>query len=397
MGMQKLDHFIRELNHKRIDALRAFRMQFLKSFLDQKTSISSHFNKPELPSFLILRLDGKLGDSITSTYLIEMLKAQYPGCQISVVADPSSKILFKPIVSQFWGFKGKLWPALKWLIATRENFDVLICTSQMLTPSTVFLCRFLSSPFKFSFVNSDWQLFSHHVNYDPMRDHVTERYEKTLQMIEQIFPIPEERKQRLKEKSKSYKLDHLLLNAKSAQSFVQRIKSQGIQKICVLNAFAGAKLRNFSEQTNYQLVHKILEDYPHVAVVSIANRGDREILRAWSRTQHLDRRFLELRKRWFISDFNSLEDSVALIKAADLVITPDTSVVHMACAVGTPQVAIFREDIGPEKNQNIWTPIGENFKIVIAKWRGKNLESDGDINHVNVAEILEASHRFLKA
>jgi len=54
-----------------------------------------------------------------------------------------------------------------------------------------------------------------------------------------------------------------------------------------------------------------------------------------------------------------LEKSAALIKQSKLFIGPDSGLMHLACAVGTPVIAIF----GPGNLQK-WRPLGERHAII---------------------------------
>jgi hypothetical protein len=61
---KKIDFFIGELNHKRIDRMRALVLSLFKVILDQKYV---ERNLAHADRIVIFRLDDKIGDSITST------------------------------------------------------------------------------------------------------------------------------------------------------------------------------------------------------------------------------------------------------------------------------------------------------------------------------------------
>ena len=52
-------------------------------------------------------------------------------------------------------------------------------------------------------------------------------------------------------------------------------------------------------------------------------------------------------------------ESAALIKKSKLFVGPDSGLMHLACAVGTPVIGIF----GPG-NLKKWEPIGKNHSVI---------------------------------
>lgn len=71
---------------------------------------------------------------------------------------------------------------------------------------------------------------------------------------------------------------------------------------------------------------------------------------------------MELADAAFIVD-STINTAVEIVRSADLVVSPDTSIVHMACAFNTPLVAIYNtrrlKDSGLV-GYNIWAPHYDN-------------------------------------
>ena len=65
--------------------------------------------------------------------------------------------------------------------------------------------------------------------------------------------------------------------------------------------------------------------------------------------------------------FESIIDVVSVIKESSMVVTPDTSIVHIATAFQKPTIAIYREDKIGEDNITMWGPNSKKAKIIIAK------------------------------
>lgn len=79
---------------------------------------------------------------------------------------------------------------------------------------------------------------------------------------------------------------------------------------------------------------------------------------------------------------------MALIAQADLIISPDTSIVHMAAAWQKPLIAIYKD---VRLNNQLWAPGYENARQIIIKC-GK-VHQKQDIASLIMAEIDPARLR----
>ena len=72
----------------------------------------------------------------------------------------------------------------------------------------------------------------------------------------------------------------------------------------------------------------------------------------------------------------SILDLAAIIDNLDLIISPDTSIVHIACAFNKPLVAIYTNQM---ENFEIWHPISDCNKVIFSKYpdsiKGINLDN----------------------
>jgi len=80
----------------------------------------------------------------------------------------------------------------------------------------------------------------------------------------------------------------------------------------------------------------------------------------------------------------SLVQLAAVLKKCSLLISGDSGPVHLAAAVGTPVLAIFRNDI-PGKSPQRWGPWGQGH-FILAK---------ADLSAITVEEVLEKSEEAL--
>lgn len=370
-----IDKAIRKLNHRRIDLFRALSLQItikLMKYFNRMSSVDS------ASSYLVLRFDDKLGDSVTSTGFLKSLKQHKPNTRVSVVAGPSTVDLYRSldfVDEVFVGRKG-LVNTLKLMGQLRSHhFDFLINTSHILNPRTVVVAALVKAFRKLNFESHASGIFTEVISIDFLKDHVTERYRKALQ----VLGVP----------ASAQDLSYTLAVSERARLDVskvfQELKSR-YEPIIVLNSFAGGKLRNLNMKTTVSLVSELTQKYPQAFIISLANSGDHRILKSWVEKAQIN--------RWICyPEYSSLDHNLALAEKADMMITPDTAWVHLACALKKKLVAIYREDIDlTEINSVIWSPFGTKAKVIFARTERGH---EHDINSVKIFSIVSAVQELL--
>jgi len=83
---------------------------------------------------------------------------------------------------------------------------------------------------------------------------------------------------------------------------------------------------------------------------------------------------------------DSVIDLAAILDNLDLIISPDTSIVHMACAFKKPLVAIYRKDM---MLFDIWHPISDCNYVVFSDY-------EDSLKSINVGDIVNKTSRLIK-
>lgn len=364
---------IRKWNHRRIDRMRMMKLcitQWLFSPFNRWLKNGAEQN------ILVLRLDGKLGDGVTATGFVRELKRLYPQSHICVVTGSGTEEVFRSLTyvdSVLTAKRGFLQTILLWNRLADKKYQVVFNTSHILNPRVVFLACMLRAEHKIGFGNAGRGIFSHHVDIDFNKDHITDRYMKALRFLK-INPAAD----------MSYQL-HLRPDIQNLMKAGVADLRQKARFVIALNSFAGARLRNFNQKTTVAIVRKLLE-YPDVKVISLANEGDHRILNQW-----IDQTY---RGRWLnMPQFASLDQNVAILDQCDLIITPDTAWVHIASALKKKLVAVYREETNAsENNAVIWAPFGTEFEVIRAP---STRENPDDINNVDTDQVANAAARML--
>jgi ADP-heptose:LPS heptosyltransferase len=373
--------WVRRWNHRRLDWMRAKKLQLMHAVFDRCSVLLPEPQGP-LREFLVLRLDDKLGDSITATGFLRELKKAFPTSRLTVVAGALTSQIYQGQVQVdevILSRKG-LAPTLKLFFRLRKkSYDVIINTSHLMTPRTVFLLSRLRARRKLGFLCKEYRLFTEHVEYDATAAHVTERYKKTLQALDvRVNALPYE----------------LSIPTAAFEKSEKHLQPWAGKKLVILNSFAGAWRRSLNEENSRAIARGILQANSEAIVISIGNHNDLPVIARWIEAAKLS--------RWIcFPEATDFFENCALISRASLVISPDTAIVHVASALERPQVAIFRpdgEEKGAEKNSQIWAPL-PTAKAAVKVVYSLKAAADGDepnINDMKVDEIVREALTLLK-
>jgi len=128
------------------------------------------------------------------------------------------------------------------------------------------------------------------------------------------------------------------------------------KKIIVVNPFASVEARSFSLAQLENLLQRLEHNDRHIFIIGEKKKIEKIHIKSDSIT---------------VCEFPSLWDAIFLTKKADLVISVDTSIVHIACAFDKNLVSVFYSILldNEEKLQGdiIFAPTGDKAKVIIFK------------------------------
>ncbi len=361
---KNLEQSFRKLNHRRIHLFRHLRTDLLLCIFNQKNKNRQTVDRPQ--SVVFLRLDGKLGDTITFSALVYQMIRNCPDIKIHILTRKISlevyQYLFPELIKKkqirLHFVEKRIIKIFKTLIEIRSSFfDVMVSTSHILDPQSIIIARFIRAKNKISFLNQNMIFFDQHLTQNFFSIHITERYKKVIESMKLSWFAPAQY---------SFTVPPGQFEKTSIE--LEKIKKQkNALSVIVLNSFAGARLRNLNYETTITLIKLLQSELPNTLIISIANSGDHQILKNWQKQAEESSELRPLIKNWILNEETSLLGSAALIALSDLVITPDTSIVHLASALKKPLIALFRPDSGEEQNSKIWSPIGDHFKVIFSE------------------------------
>ena len=351
---------LRELNHKRILWTRKQKTNLSKLLFDKKND--NHFSPSQIKTvkkILFLRHDNKLGDMIVSTVFYKNLKNLLPKAEIHVVSGPATKVIIEnnKNISAIYPYKKGWLSALKLGLKLRKkNFDLVIDIDRLLTAQTVLLIRLINARFVFGFNMGGYGIYNIKKSYNYGQEHISNIYKK---IIDELKLAP-----------KDYEFDYnysLFIpkdRIKSAEKVLKTLAKEGFDRnkpLVIFNPFAASKHRSLS---TFQ-AKEIAQNLPDYNFLTVGPENKLKNFLTPDKPKNLFSVPPELAKQ------GGVNLSLALLKMADFLITPDTYIVHAANAFNKPQLCIYRSI--DQENIRLWGPNSDKALILEAITDNKNI------------------------
>ena len=357
-----MKNLIKKVNRIFQNYMREKRLKIGKYIWDkkEKTKIIEGDNFLEdnnIKSILFLRYDGKIGDMIVNSLMFREIKKVFPDIKIGVVARGAAVDIIKdnPNIDKIYEYykdREKIKDlALK---IKKENYDLLIDFSEMLRVNQMMLINLCGVRINIGIEKDSWNLFDISLNIRDFNKHISELYIKILKFlgitnIDTSYDI--------------FSTDYLLKSL--------RLENK---KYCVFNPYAASKHRSFSNE-NIEKISKIILENNYDTLILI---GDKE------KVKELRKINMNEENKIKIIETEGMLEVAELIKGADLVVSPDTSIVHLARGFNKKMICIYRKELGKEdKNSILWGPNSEKAKVIFVEEKIK----DGEEININCIDL----------
>ncbi|MGL5356518.1 MAG: glycosyltransferase family 9 protein [Cetobacterium sp.] len=358
---------IRKLNRVIQDYLRPIRLKIGRAIFDKKIEkysdliMDNRLDMNRVKSIIFLRYDGKIGDMVITTLLFREIKKKYPDLKIGVLARGAAKdiIKFNPYIDKVYSYeKGK---EKSIALEIRDyKYDVLVDFSETLRVNQMKLINLCRCKINIGLDKLNWKLFD--ISYTKKKsEHISYMYETILN----LFDI------------ESIDLNYDIYINEEIENKVKKIVSKVEKNIVILNPYAASKHRSFNIEKILEISNKILKDEKN-ALVFIGDESKRLEIEAVQKSLQ--------NPRVYYPKLGGILEVAELIKYAKHVITPDTSIVHIAVSKNVPLTAVYRLDTG-DNNSIVWGPKSKLAKQIFSKSVALAGE-EADINDFNTGEIV---------
>ena len=369
-----MKNLIKKINRIFQDYMRAKRLKIGKYIWDRKEKVKivegDNFLKDNsIKSILFLRYDGKIGDMIVNSLMFREIKKVYPDIRIGVIARGAAIDIIKdnPNVDKIYKYykdRKKIKDlALK---IKEEKYDLLIDFSEMLRVNQMMLINLCRARINIGLDRKDWELFDLSIESDKdfkWTEHITKRYLAYLIKLG------------LKKENINISYDIYLKDEKKYEVFFNEIKES---KKLILNPYGASKHKSFSIET--------LEN-----IITYLKDKDIAIILTYFGDKYKELEFLEKKYKYVYipKKIESILDTAILIKKSDYVISPDTSIVHIASAFNKKMITVYPPKGGKYGVDHlVWAPKSEYSRVIFCKDKTGNYD-EIDINTFNFDEMKE--------
>ena len=376
-----MKNLIKKINRIFQDYMREKRLKIGKYIWDrkEKTKIIEGDNFLEnnnIKSILFLRYDGKIGDMVVNSLMFREIKKVYPDTKIGVITRGAAIDIIKnnPNVDEIYEYhkdRKKIKDlALK---IKEEKYDLLIDFSEMLRVNQMMLINLCGARINIGLDRKDWKLFDLSIESGKdfkWTEHITKRYLAYLIKLG------------LKKENIDISYDIYLKDEKKYEDFFNEIKEN---KKIILNPYGASKHKSFSIET--------LEN-----IINYLKDKDIAIILVYFGDKYEELKFLEKKYKYVYipKKIESILDTAILIKKSDYVISPDTSIVHIASAFNKKMITIYPPKGGKYGVDHlVWAPESEYSKVIFCKDKTGTYD-EIDINTFNFDEIKKEILKILE-
>ena len=376
-----MKNLIKRINRIFQDYMRAKRLKIGKYIWDRKEKAKivegDNFLKDNsIKSILFLRYDGKIGDMIVNSLMFREIKKVYPDIKIGVVTRGAAIDIIKdnPNVDKIYEYykdRKKIKDlALK---IKEEKYDLLIDFSEMLRVNQMMLINLCGARINIGLDRKDWELFDLSIESGKnfkWTEHITNRYLAYLIKLG------------LKKENIDISYDIYLKDEKKYEDFFNEIKEN---KKIILNPYGASKHKSFNIET--------LEN-----IITYLKDKDIAIILVYFGDKYKELEFLEKKYKsvYIPKKIESILNTAILIKKSDYVISPDTSIVHIASAFNKKMITVYPPKGGKYGIDHlVWAPKSKYNKVIFCKDKTGNYD-EIDINTFDFDEMKEEILKMLE-
>ena len=329
-----------------------FYRPYRDKLIDKKNEVLSRIfdkNKKDInlvPSkikrILFLRTDGKIGDYIISSFIFREIEKNYPNIQIDVVADKSLENLLKlnPNIDKYYILDRKKMHEWRNIVKVlrKNKYDVLFDSTEGLKYKQVYLLNRVNAIVNVGYNKDEYKIYNKNIKQN-----------NTLKMIQ----IYRQMLESVNVEIKDTKYD-VPISEESKKNVAKFLEENNVKdKIIALNFFGASRGRKINEENALIIIKRLGEMYKDYTIIILDSPNDRE-------TIHNILKKTDNKNVLFFEKSRTILDSISIIKNSDLVVSLDTSILHIAEGLNKKIMAFY----GPKINKNKWR-IREEGNILI--------------------------------
>lgn len=379
---------INKINRAIKDFLRPKRISLGRMIWDKKIGVNKCFTENiiesnNIKSILFLRYDGKIGDMIINTLIFRELKKKFPYLHIGVVTRGAARdiIANSPWVNEIYNYDKNFKKISELASRIRGNYDLLVDFNEYLRVYEMSFIKNCGCPFNMGLDKANWNLFNINLVSEKdfsYKDHITKRYGAYLK--------------KLGVSDFNFEYDIFINNERenSILSYYEKVKNSSPKTLgyFILNPYGASKHKNFNFET-LKNISMYIESLGYSTILVYSPDKFDELNKFYNEVKK------EIPTLILPEGIKSILDSAAIIQHADFVITPDTSIVHIASAFNKPMVAVYPPNGGAfGVDHLVWGPLDSENPVIFCKDAQSDIEKF-DINTFSMDEMKESINKII--
>lgn len=311
---------------------------------DEPTLVNGKLDSFQNPNKILLLRQDRIGDVLVSVAFIKKLKSVLPNTEIDIVLSHRNMLaLFsiKQLINIDYILEKGVMGYFKLISKLRkQDYDIVIDLLDNASSTSSILTRFTNAELKLGFDKSNKKVYTHFVEIpNKQENHIIERLNSLLlpfegsNLNEELISFDlsnvniARANELLGKKSNKLRLGINLSGSNSSKNwgtgnYIAFLKAMSTNE-------KNIEVKLFTTKSNENQLNEILEAYPNIAAPFV----------------------------------NSFEQFTAMISTCDIVLTPDTSVVHICSAFDIPCIALYMYSDNPNVGMP-WEPRSKHSKAI---------------------------------
>ena len=301
----------------------------------------TNFDLVNTKSILFIRNDAKLGDAIVSSGVLQKLKKYRPEIKIKVLTTSAMAPLFEEhfCIDQVVHLsKRPSYSEMKDVCEQVGAVDVVVSLNLDMKMKDIYLLNKLKSKINIG-LDPDLKLINLNISNDIIKMHYADKFNYIATLLG------------ITEPAENYMVPLVPSSMEKAQLF---LNENNINEFVLINPFGSGNERKLNKDSVNKIISAIKEWNMSLSVVLLSSPDTRELLESMSLTDTAVHHF---------GQCESIYDAIAIVEKAKLVVSVDTSIVHIASGFNKKQIAIYKQD---KVNFSNWHPNSEHANVIIA-------------------------------
>ena len=342
-----MKNYLKPLEHK----FKALFFAAFRSLLRKGQEDFTPLDGNKIKKVLFLRPE-KIGDMVISLPVFDGLRRHFPHIKISILGSPTNKAIIKddPRFDRIYIYRKNPLRVISVLMAMRRGkYDCVVDMIGNDSVTALFLSQMCAQGRPRIGVGKVKYRDYYDFNYDHRLGNTGHIIENTLRLLE-AFDIDST-------KINCYAEPYIKAESDTkAADFIESVTGSDNSVFKVgYNLSAGSPTRIWAEEKAIELLKRILEYDPTCKIILFSTPAERK--RAEQLREKVDPRLT------LVPDNLNLTEAAAIIRRLDVIISPDTSIVHIARSLKVHVVGLYSRYM---KNFLLWRPYGQETGAVVS-------------------------------